>query len=359
MLIKRFAEKLLDWYAENKRPLPWRNTKDPYKIWLSEILLQQTRVAQGLPYYEKFVGQYASIKKLAAAPEKEILFHWQGLGYYSRARNLHKCAKHIAAHGGKFPTTVEELKKLPGIGDYTAAAIASFAFNRPSAVVDGNVFRVLSRIFAIDLDIASPAGKKYFFELANKLISNESPGDFNHAIMEFGATHCTPRNPKCTDCIFSKECKALQADSVQLYPVKAKAKARKVRHFNYFIFRFKNKVWMRQRTGSDIWQGLHEFYLVESSRAVSLKKAQTLLPIEGKLLSSKKIRQILSHQEIEGKFFEVEMKQIPQSLSKQKGKFYSRREIEKLAKPVLVNMYLDESLRSTPDPRRANLQRTR
>jgi A/G-specific adenine glycosylase len=343
MLIKRFAEKLLDWFEENKRLLPWRSTKDPYKIWLSEVLLQQTRVAQGLPYYEKFVKHYPTIKKLATAPEKEILRHWQGLGYYSRARNLYKCARLVAGRDGKFPETADELKKLPGIGDYTAAAIASFAFNQPSAVVDGNVFRVLSRIFAIDLDIASPAGKKYFFELANTLISHERPGDFNHALMEFGAMHCTPRNPKCDDCIFSRQCKALQADNVQLYPVKAKAKARKVRHFNYFVFRNGEKIWMRQRNGSDIWQGLHEFYLAETNRAVSDKKVAALLPMKVEISGVKKLRQILSHQEIEGKFFEVELNGMPKALFKQEGKFYSRKEIEKLAKPVLVNKYLVES----------------
>jgi A/G-specific adenine glycosylase len=182
MAVNRFSELLLDWFQQNKRALPWRNTKDPYKIWLSEVMLQQTRVSQGLPYYERFVHHYPTIKKLANAPEKEIFRLWQGLGYYSRARNLHRCAKIISERGGKFPETTEELKKLPGIGDYTAAAIASFAFNQPSAVVDGNVFRVLSRIFAIDLDIASPAGKKHFFGLANTLIDKENPGEFNQAL---------------------------------------------------------------------------------------------------------------------------------------------------------------------------------
>lgn len=339
----RFAEKLLDWFAENKRDLPWRNTKDPYKIWLSEILLQQTRVAQGLPYYEKFVHQYPTIKKLASAPEKEILRLWQGLGYYSRARNLHKCAKLITEQGGKFPETADELKKLPGIGDYTAAAIASFAFNKPTAVVDGNVFRVLSRIFAIEFNIASPAGKKYFFELANTLISHAYPGDFNHALMEFGATHCTPRNPKCDTCIFSKQCKALHTNNVQFYPVKTKAKARKIRHFHYFVFRFGKKIWMRQRNGNDIWQGLHEFYLAEGKRSMSAQKVATLLPVKAEISTVKKFRQILSHQEIEGKFFEVELDRIPTMLLKQGGKFYSLKEIEKLAKPVLVNKYLLES----------------
>jgi A/G-specific adenine glycosylase len=342
MVEKRFAEKLLSWYAEHKRALPWRNTQEPYKIWLSEVLLQQTRVAQGLPYYEKFVRQYPTIKKLAAAPEKEILRLWQGLGYYSRARNLHRCAKLVAQAGGQFPNTAAALKKLPGIGDYTAAAIASFAFGEVVAVVDGNVFRVLARIFAIALDITSPTGKKYFTEKANKLIAPDQPGEFNQALMEFGATHCTPRNPKCETCVFAKQCQAFQGGNVGLYPIKAKAKPRQVRYFNYFVIKQGKKVWMQPRTTKDIWQGLHEFYLVETLRAVSDKKALTLLPQQANFVSAKKIRQILSHQEIEGKFFEIQLnKTIPPFLKTAKGKFYSKKEVEQLAKPVLVNKYLE------------------
>jgi A/G-specific adenine glycosylase len=346
MAVNRFSELLLDWFQENKRTLPWRNTKDPYKIWLSEVMLQQTRVSQGLPYYERFVRQYPTVKKLADAPEKEIFRLWQGLGYYSRARNLHRCAKIIADRGGKFPDTVEELKKLPGIGDYTAAAIASFAFNQPWAVVDGNVFRVLSRVFAVELDIASPAGKKHFFKLANTLIDKQNPGEFNQALMEFGAMHCTPRNPKCEECVFSKRCKAFQAKNVSFYPVKAKAKARKVRHFNYFVFRKGNTLWMQQRTASDVWQGLHEFYLVETNRPLSDKKVHTVFPAKvlngAKIPSGKKIRQILSHQEIEGKFFEIAFADVsPMILQGTKGKFYSLKAIEKLAKPVLINKFLE------------------
>lgn len=345
MAVNRFSELLLEWFQQNKRALPWRNTKDPYKIWLSEVMLQQTRVSQGLPYYERFVQQYPTVKKLAAAPEKELLRLWQGLGYYSRARNLHRCAKIIAERGGKFPETPDELKKLPGIGDYTAAAIASFAFNKSAAVVDGNVFRVLSRIFAIDLDIASPAGKKYFFELANKLIDPQNPGEFNQGLMEFGAVHCTPRNPKCNECVFSRRCKAFQAEHVSFYPVKTKAKARKVRHFNYFVFRKGNQIWMQQRMDNDVWKGLHEFYLVETNRAVSEKKVPTLFPTKmlngAKIPAGKKIGQILSHQQIEGKFFEIAFADVsPAILKGTKGKFYSRKEIEKLAKPVLINHFL-------------------
>ena len=345
MTADRFAEKLLGWFHAHKRELPWRNTNDQYKIWLSEVLLQQTRVIQGLPYYEAFIKKYPTVKKLAQAPEAELLRWWQGLGYYSRARNLHRCAKIIAGGGGKFPETADALMKLPGIGDYTAAAIASFAFKQPSAVVDGNVFRVLSRLYAIDLDISSPAGKKHFFALANTLISKENPGEFNQGLMEFGALHCTPRNPQCETCVFAKACKAYQAGTVQLYPVKAKAKARKVRHFNYFVFRFGNKTWMQQRNENDIWQGLYEFYLVETNRAINKKKRLDLMPVKAEIQGIKKLKQILSHQQIEATFFEISLSRIPVEFPKKNGKFYSQKEIEKLAKPVIVNMYLQESQR--------------
>ena len=192
-----FSEKIVEWYHENKRNLPWRKTQEPYKIWLSEVILQQTRVVQGLPYYERFVSAYPTVTALAKAPEQEVMRLWQGLGYYTRARNLHKCAKTIvSAFRGKFPTSFEELKRLPGVGDYTAAAIASIAYKEPVAVVDGNVFRVLSRLFGIDTPINTPVGKKLFSQIANDLILREHPDIHNQAMMEFGATFCTPKNPK-------------------------------------------------------------------------------------------------------------------------------------------------------------------
>jgi A/G-specific adenine glycosylase len=344
---KRFAALLLDWYSENKRELPWRKTKDPYKIWLSEVLLQQTRVSQGLPYYLSFEKKFSTVKKLAAAPEKEVLRLWQGLGYYSRARNLHKCAK-IVAHElrERFPQTADELKKLPGIGDYTAAAIASLAFNQPAAVVDGNVFRALSRLFGIDLNIASPAGKKYFFQLANSLIPHENPGEFNQAMMEFGARHCTPRNPKCGECVFVKQCVAFQTERQTFFPVKSKMKKRRVRYFNYFVIRSGKKIWMKTRSEKDIWEGLHEFYLMESNRQLSDVNAVQLFSRKigvGNLNETKSVRigQILSHQEITGKFFNVELRNG--ALSKLKGgKFCSLQEIDRLAKPVLISQYLKQ-----------------
>jgi A/G-specific adenine glycosylase len=346
MNTQEFLTLLIEWYTSHKRDLPWRKTKNPYKIWLSEIMLQQTRVNQGLPYYLKFVRQYPTVQALALAPENEVLRLWQGLGYYSRARNLHRCSKIVLSElNGKFPASVHALKKLPGIGDYTAAAIASLAFGIPAAVVDGNVFRVLARLFEIKLDVASPAGKKYFFELANNLIPQDQPGEFNQAIMEFGAVHCVPRNPNCPECIFKKSCLAYKNGTQDLFPVKAKAKKKRIRYFNYFVIRSGAKTWMKQRTEKDIWQGLNEFYLIESSRNLSDRNAIQLFTKEiglnsMSLINSTKIEQTLSHQKIIGKYYEVEipMKLIPKKLKA--GKFYSLKEIEGLAKPVVIVEYL-------------------
>jgi A/G-specific adenine glycosylase len=344
---KEFAHLLLEWYVSNKRNLPWRKTKDPYKIWLSEIMLQQTRVNQGLPYYLSFVKKYPTVTQLAKAHEQEVLRMWQGLGYYSRARNLHKCAKLVSKDfDGRFPGTVADLKKLPGIGDYTGAAIASLAFGQPSAVVDGNVFRVLSRLFGIHLNIASNEGKKYFFELANNLIPQDNPGEFNQAMMEFGAIHCMPKNPKCESCAFTKSCVANQKGTQSLLPVKSKMKKRKVRYFNYFIIGSEKKIWMKPRVGKDIWEGLHEFYLIESSRLLSDAKALYLFDAETRLQNKKpttksiRIRQILSHQEIVGKFFSLEWHGSISPPKPNTGKFYSLKQIERLAKPVIILDFL-------------------
>src|SRR5688500_8386899 len=220
-----FSDKLVKWYIDNKRLLPWRETTDPYRIWLSEVILQQTRVNQGLPYYKEFIKAYPSIIELARAPEQEVLRLWQGLGYYTRARNLHKCAKSIVErHNGKFPETFDELEKLPGIGHYTAAAIASFSFGQPVAVLDGNVFRILSRIFGIDTPINSPDGKRQFTELANELLSKKDPALHNQAVMEFGALFCTPKHPQCQICPFNTTCIAYTHDLLHVLPVKTPAK---------------------------------------------------------------------------------------------------------------------------------------
>ena len=259
-----FREHLLRWFAQNSRPLPWKGERDPYKIWLSEIILQQTRVEQGLPYYQKFIERYPTVGQLADAPEDEVLKLWEGLGYYSRARNLHTTAKRIAGElGGKFPSTYEDIRALKGVGDYTAAAIASFAFGLPYAVLDGNVFRVLARFFGIATPTDTSAAKKEFAALAGALLDPSRPGDFNQALMDFGATHCTPQQPKCPACLLRTHCAAFQQNRVAELPVRSKGVVKKDRYFVYLVAQYKGDIFVRKRTGKDIWRNLWEFPLLE------------------------------------------------------------------------------------------------
>ena len=260
-----FSKKILHWYSINKRSLPWRNTIDPYKIWLSEIMLQQTRVAQGTSYYLSFEKHFPTVQHLANASEEEVLKLWQGLGYYSRARNLHFTAKDIVEnYNGEFPTTHKELLKLKGVGEYTASAIASICFNEKQAVVDGNVYRVLARYFGVDAPINSTAGIKYFKELAQKVMHNTNYRDYNQAIMEFGAIQCAPKNPDCTSCPLNDSCIALQKKKVNVLPVKINKTKVKNRYFNYLVLVDKNhQTVLKQRKGKGIWQNLYEFPLVE------------------------------------------------------------------------------------------------
>ncbi|OGS69419.1 MAG: A/G-specific adenine glycosylase [Flavobacteria bacterium RIFCSPLOWO2_12_FULL_35_11] len=268
-----FSKQLRYWYLQNKRNLPWRSTLNPYTIWLSEIILQQTRVDQGMSYYFKFIKKFPSVFDLAAASEEQVLKLWQGLGYYSRARNLHFSAKYIVNElNGEFPTTYNELLKLKGVGDYTASAIASICFNEPTAVVDGNVYRVLSRYFGLDTAINSSAGIKEFKQLAQQLIDEENPGTHNQAIMEFGALMCKPNNPDCTICPLNNSCYALSKNSIKDLPVKEKKAKIKTRHFNYIVIQssdHKTKI-VKRETG--IWQNLYEFPLVESSNFIDEKQ---------------------------------------------------------------------------------------
>ncbi len=346
--------KIVEWYQEHHRVLPWRKTRDPYKIWLSEIILQQTRVAQGLPYYQDFIRRFPSVTALAAAPEREILRIWQGLGYYSRARNLRKCATEIVSHyGAKFPATFVELKKLPGIGDYTAAAIASFAFGEPVAVVDGNVFRVLARLFGIDDDILSTAGRKKFAALANRMVPKEHPGLFNQAMMEFGALHCTPRNPKCDQCPLQKQCVAFINDLQQVLPVKRKQEKPVHRYFYYFVVRRGNQWLMNERIHRDIWTGLFDFPLLEGKTGMKLRQLLTILKNSGevsirnkeKVIISPSYRHVLSHQVIHARFVEVPWQTGKASPA---GKLFSNaswrtpREMAKLPKPVLISRFLSD-----------------
>ena len=341
-----FSRKLISWYTENKRSLPWRNTKDPYKIWLSEIILQQTRVAQGLPYYLKFVEHYPTVFSLAKAREQEVLRLWQGLGYYTRARNLHRCAKEVVdKFQGKFPDNFKDLQRLRGIGSYTAAAIASISFHEPVAVVDGNVFRVLSRIFGIDKDISDSKTKDFFFELGNELISKEQPDEFNQAIMEFGATHCLPKNPLCETCIFKKQCIACVQDLQGVLPVKSKKQKIRKRYFYYFIIRKGKKILMRRRNEKDIWQGLFDFYLIESKKAHSIEKLLSgHKSFENPEIkeASKIYKHILSHQRLLARFISVNVTDLPLDAGKNGFKYYTISEIKKLPKPVLILNYLTD-----------------
>jgi A/G-specific adenine glycosylase len=343
-----FSDKIAKWYLENRRPLPWRDTKDPYRVWLSEVILQQTRVAQGLPYYQMFTDSYPTVVDLASSSEQQVLRLWQGLGYYTRARNLYKCAQAVVhTHHGKFPATFKELLSLPGIGDYTAAAIASFCFDEPVAVLDGNVFRILARIFGIDTPINSPAGKKVFSQLANELISKKQPALHNQAVMEFGAIFCTPANPRCEDCPFKSSCVAFNRELVTELPVKIAARKSRKRYFFYLVVEKNNALLMKRRSSKDIWQGLFDFVLIEKNRPV---KAQTLFDDKeykkwfqkaDTFTVSKKYIHILTHQTIHCQFIHLKAKRSFNLLQDDLA-FYSHHEIARLPKPALITRFLTE-----------------
>lgn len=314
-----FAPRLLHWHRhQNKRQMPWKGEKDPYRIWLSEIILQQTRVEQGLAYYERFVAHYPTITALAAAPDAQVMKLWEGLGYYSRCRNLLATARIVAdSYNGRFPESYENIKTLKGIGPYTAAAIASFAYNLPHAVVDGNVYRVLARIWGIGQPIDSTAGKKTFAGLADTLLDKKHAGLYNQAIMDFGATVCKPQLPLCEQCIFEKECAARRQNRIQELPVKEKKTKVRKRWFYYLVMEYRGKVAIHKRTEKDIWQDLYEFPVLEQA-------SETAIPELLKLAHDKKwlktgifeltdtsaaLRQLLSHQVITGRFIRLQLKE--------------------------------------------------
>ncbi|MDU1892091.1 MAG: A/G-specific adenine glycosylase [Dysgonomonas sp.] len=314
----RLSSILTTWYEGNKRNLPWRHTKEPYLIWLSEIILQQTRVDQGLSYYNKFAERYPSVDKLAEADEFDVLKLWQGLGYYSRARNLHAASKMIMdEYKGVFPSDYKNVLKLKGVGEYTAAAIVSFSYNKPYAVVDGNVFRVLARIFAIDTPINTTKGRKLFTELADELLDEENPGLHNQAIMEFGALQCVPVSPNCSVCPAQSMCMASAQNKVQAYPKKEGKQKIRERYFYYFDIRSQGKMLLHKRTAKDIWQNLYELPLIESSEKLLLEQ----LPIdyiikdeqrEGLYIKeARSLKHILSHQIIYASFYQVEIDALP------------------------------------------------
>ncbi|MDR0582521.1 MAG: A/G-specific adenine glycosylase [Prevotellaceae bacterium] len=345
-----FAKELLKWYHAHRRSLPWKRTNDPYKIWLSEIILQQTRVEQGEPYYLRFMERFPTVQDLAAAPLDEVLRLWQGLGYYSRARHLHDTAQQIVAgYGGRFPRSREALLKLKGIGPYTAAAIASFAFNEVAPAIDGNGYRILSRVFGIDEPVDTGAGKKLFAELAEELIPPAHPGDFNQALMDFGSLVCTPARPLCTDCPLSAGCHASAHKSVEKFPVKSKRTAIRTRYFYYLFIRHKNSVFIRKRTEKDIWQGLYEFPLIETAERVPPEKLMagekwTALfgdvPVKiGRV--SEEIKHQLTHQILYATFYTIDIPNISPAL--QTG--YLNISIEMLddySLPRLVTFFLEK-----------------
>ncbi len=338
---------ICEWYRRNKRELPWRETKDPYFIWLSEVILQQTRVDQGRNYYLKFISNYPTIRDLALADEQEVLNDWQGLGYYSRARNLHFSAiMMLEQYEGEFPESYDEILKLKGVGEYTAAAIASFAFDLPYVVLDGNVFRILSRIFDIALPIDSSEGKKTFQKLAEELLPKDNAAEFNQAIMEFGAIHCTPVNPQCETCIFSSNCLAFANNTVSSRPVKiGKTKVRK-RFFNYLIFVSNGKIVLQKRVKDDIWKHLFEFPLLETDEDQNEEQFAHLVDekyalkikfcIQGK-------KHILSHQHIYASYWFIDCKNFD---FLENNEHLVELEIENLQDfplPRLIDRFLEEN----------------
>lgn len=340
-----FYNNLINWYLQNKRDLPWRQTKDPYKIWLSEIILQQTKVAQGMPYYLNFINKYPTVFHLAKAKEQDILKLWQGLGYYSRARNLHFSAKYIVANlKGKFPTTYNEIIKLKGVGDYTASAIASICFNEPTAVVDGNVYRVLARFFQIKTPINSTKGIKEFKETAQELISIKQPGNYNQAIMDLGATICTPKKAYCNQCPVNYGCLSFKNKTILQFPVKEKKVKISKKYFNYLVINTPNKSTFLEKREKGIWKNMYQFPLIETEKTASLKTIIThktfkklTKNIESTVTSyhTKQIVHKLSHLHLYTKFWIVEANQTPLFS-------FSWQEIEQYPVPKLIDNFIKQ-----------------
>ena len=343
-----FIQKLMQWHEKQDRKMPWKETQDPYKIWLSEIILQQTRVAQGTAYYLAFIEKFPTVKDLAEADEDEVLKTWQGLGYYSRARNLHFSAKLIMQQfDGKFPSTYPDILSLKGVGTYTAAAIASFAYNLPHAVVDGNVIRVLARYFDMDFSAQDAKGKKAFQNVSDQLIQKQNPAAFNQAIMDFGALQCKPRKPDCKNCPLQKNCLANEFDKVESLPRKKRKIEKKDRFFHFFILEKDQQMYIQKRTDKDIWQGLYCFPFLESKNGHKPRKnkIQELLnefDLDLNRLSakSKLYHQILSHQEIHAHFYHLKLNQGKENLG---NILVDRDNLINFAFPKLIDCYLRDN----------------
>jgi A/G-specific adenine glycosylase len=348
-LKKQFSKLLLSWNkAQNTRQMPWKGEKDPYLIWLSEIILQQTRVEQGLPYFLSFKEKYSTVKRLAEAPEDEVMRLWQGLGYYSRARNLHETAKHVHFNlNGIFPGNFDGLKQLKGVGDYTAAAIASFAFAEPVAVVDGNVIRLLSRVFGISEAFDTAPGKKKFAALACELIDKQQPGAYNQAIMDFGAVVCLPQNPLCAACPFNKDCFAFKNEQISVLPVRQNRVKIGERFFTYLVIKNKHQIVIQKRTGNDIWKNLYQFPMLETPK---LLKKNFHEAISGKLGHNKfeiksysnSFTQQLTHLKIHAQFVEIEAKSFP-SLVTEGAEIVKLADLHRFAFPKTMHLYLSQN----------------
>jgi A/G-specific adenine glycosylase len=349
------SEHLINWYQTNKRPLPWRETRDPYKIWLSEVILQQTRVAQGMDYYHRFLVAFPDVQSLAAAAEQDVLKLWQGLGYYSRARNLHNAANEIVEkYNGIFPQSSAGLKKLKGIGDYTAAAIASICFDEPVAVLDGNVARVISRLYAIETSVDTTVGRSLIAGLATTLLNNHHPGTFNQALMELGALVCTPKSPACNTCPLAFACIALKRNETEKFPVKTPKKTPTIRHLNYLVISFTQTnqafVLMRKRAGNDIWKNLYDFPCIETESAAEVNDVLDLCENQGifgglsyliKHVSGEYIHQ-LSHRRLLARFIRIEVQGV---LHPAKDFIAVRKEhLKELPIPRLIDRYLANML---------------
>ncbi len=340
-----FTKQLLQWHVAHPRPLPWDGgPRDAYHIWVSEVIMQQTRIEQGAPYYLRFIDRFPTVTDLAVASEDEVLRYWQGLGYYSRARNLHKAAQFIIEKlNGVFPSTHEALKQLPGVGDYTAAAIASFAYALPYPVVDGNVKRVIARFTGFNATIDDASGHQNIAAFAARFMHDAPPADFNQAIMNFGALVCTPKNPLCATCVLSKKCYALKHNCVEDLPVRSKKKTNTLRYFHFVVVQWKDKILMQKRAGKDIWEGLYTPLLMEtnSSRKPISKKiiadiCNTLGEVQLKQKdSTDTIRQLLSHQTINGRFHYYDLIAKPKKLPAN-FEWVSRSALDNLPKPKMI-----------------------
>jgi A/G-specific adenine glycosylase len=342
------ADALLDWAIQLDRPMPWRGINDPYRVWLSEVILQQTRVEQGMPYYIRFTEAYPTVHDLARAPIDDVMRIWQGLGYYSRARNLHSTAQYISTQlGGIFPTSYAGLIQLKGIGPYTAAAIASFIYDERVAVVDGNVVRVLARVYGIDEPFDTTIGKKKFRDTAEALISATQPGAYNQAIMDLGATVCTPRNPTCIDCPFSTSCQAYQTDTVAQYPVKGRKLVKRTRYFYYLYIIDRLDLWVSKRADKDIWQGLYELPLIETATPIGSNLHHTIETHLGvscrSITTLNTYSQQLTHQSIEATFIAVEATDVSQATGLAKAQKVAVKKLSTLAFPKVVHLFLSDN----------------